>query len=134
MKAPLLDTHTWVWWVLDGPELKAKEKRDLKNLKGDNRPFIASISLWEVALLVDCGRLTLNIPLRRWLELAAHPDSVNIVSITPAIAAGVAMLPESMHRDPADRLIVATCIELGLPIFTRDRKILSSKLVTAWKP
>ena len=80
----------------------------LDSLSGDQRPYLCDISLWEVAMLVERGRLELDLPLGEWLDAAAHPRSVQIVSITPRIAAAVASLPDSFHTDPTDRLIVAT--------------------------
>jgi PIN domain nuclease of toxin-antitoxin system len=56
-------------------------------------------------MLVAGGRLMLDVTLAQWLEAAAHPRSVRIVPITHEIAAGVAALPASFHRDPADRII-----------------------------
>lgn len=98
----------------------------------DARPYLSDISLWEVAMLVAVGRLSFTLPLQQWLEAAAHPRSVRVVPITPAIAAGVAGLPASFHRDPADRVIVATCRALQAPLLTNDRLITRSRLVTRW--
>lgn len=133
MTAPLLDTHAWLWWVDQDPRLGAEAIAELDQLSRDDRPSVADISLWEVATAVDCGRLTLDIPLREWLDAAAHPRSVRIVPITPAIAAEVARLPTSFHRDPADRLIVATARALNVPVLTHDRRIRRSRLVTLWR-
>jgi PIN domain nuclease of toxin-antitoxin system len=83
-------------------------------------------------MLVDLGRLSLSMPLVEWLSLAAHPRTVKVVSITPAIAAGTAALPPAFHRDPADRIIVITCLELDAPLITYDRLIMRSRLVARW--
>lgn len=131
---PLLDTHAWIWWVDQDSRLGAAAITMLDQLRGDQRPFISDISLWEVAMLVERGRLELDVPLREWLDAAAHPRSVQTVPITPAIAAAVAGLPAAFHRDPADRIIVATCREMGLPLLTHDTKIIRSRLVKRWKP
>ena len=80
------------------------------------------------------GRLTLGEPLRSWLDAAADPRTVRILAVTPAIAAEVARLPDTFHRDPADRLIVASCRTLGLPLLTRDRAITRARLVPRWTP
>ena len=69
-----------------------------------------------------------------WLAAAAHPRSVRVLPVTPAIAADVAALPSTFHRDPADRLIVSTCRVMGLPLLTRDTLITRARLVTRWKP
>jgi PIN domain nuclease of toxin-antitoxin system len=77
-----------------------------------------------------CG---LHRPLSEWLEAAADARSVRLVPISPAIAAQTAALPATFHRDSADRLIVASCRVLGLPLLTRDARILRSRLVTRWR-
>lgn len=134
MSAPVLDTHAWVWWLSRDPRLGASTLDALDALPAGSRPRVADISLWEVAMLVDRGRLALTLPLADWLELAAHPKSVDLVPISPAIAAEVAALPSSFHQNPADRLIVATCRVLEAAIVTHDRLITRSRLVKRWKP
>lgn len=131
-EAPLLDTHAWIWWVDQDRRLGARAIEFLDNLPPDARPYLCDISLWEAAMLVERGRLTLSTPLEEWLDAAAHPRSVRLIPISPAIAAEVAALPKRFQRDPADRLIVATCRVLQLPLLTRDRRIARSKLVTSW--
>jgi PIN domain nuclease of toxin-antitoxin system len=59
---------------------------------------------------------------------------VRVVPITPAVAAEIALLPASFHRDPADRVIVATSRVLKMPLLTQDRLILRSRLVSRWVP
>ena len=132
--APLLDTHAWVWWVGRHRRLGAATVAALDDLPGEGRPYLSDISLWEVATLVAGGRLSLALPLVEWLEAAGHPRTVRLVPITPQIAADVARLPATFHRDPADRIIVATCRVMGLSLLTSDRRILRSRLVTRWKP
>ena len=134
MPAPLLDTHAWVWWVQADPRLDRRTVQALDALPADDRPAVCDISLWEVAMLVALDRLTLGVPLEAWLEAAADPQSVRVLAVTPAIAAEVARLPETFHRDPADRLIVASCRALDLPLVTRDRAITSARLVRRWAP
>ena len=134
MTPPLLDTHAWIWWVDQDTRLGAKTIAVLDSLSRDQRPYLCDISLWEVAMLVERRRLELDLPLGEWLDAAAHPRSVQIVSITPGIAAAVASLPDSFHRDPADRVIVATSRALGLPVLSHDRLINRSRLVTRWRP
>jgi PIN domain nuclease of toxin-antitoxin system len=128
----VLDTHAWVAWMIGSRDLPASTRNALDELPGDARPFLSAISLWEVAMLVDLGRLSLSAALPEWLERAAHPRTVRLVPITPAIAASTASLPTTFHRDPVDRLIVATCLALDAPLLTRDRLIMRSRLVSRW--
>jgi PIN domain nuclease of toxin-antitoxin system len=129
---PLLDTHAWLWWVQRDKRLKLSAVEQLDAFGPDERPYLADISLWEVAMLVDRGRLDLEVPLRHWLEIASHPRTVRVVPISAAIAAETTVARSL--RDPADRLIVATSRVFDLPLFTNDRNILRSKLARRWVP
>jgi PIN domain nuclease of toxin-antitoxin system len=131
---PLLDTHAWIWWVDQDPRLGARAIAALDALPRGERPYLADISLWEVAMLVERKRLELDLPLRDWLDAAAHPKSVRVVPVDADIAAEVASLPDSFQRDPADRLIVATSRVLGIPVLTHDKLITGSRLVRRWAP
>ena len=71
----------------------------------------------------------LTIPLREWLDKAAAPPLVRRQGISPAIATELAALPVSFHRDPADRVLVATALVLGATLLTQDRRILDAALV-----
>jgi PIN domain nuclease of toxin-antitoxin system len=132
--APLLDTHAWIWWIEQDARLGGKAIDALDRLPRDERPFLCDISLWEIATLVERGWLSLDVPLEQWLEAAAHPRSVRMLPISPRIAAGVAALPDTFHRDPADRIIVAASRAHRLPVLTHDDRIRKSGLVTRWRP
>jgi PIN domain nuclease of toxin-antitoxin system len=131
---PLLDTHVWIWWMLGDPGLTRAERDALDALPADSRPVIADISLWEFATLVDLGRIRINGSVKNWLRIAASPATVRIQPITPDIVAEMNRLPSAFHRDPADRLIVASARCLKLPLATKDRKIRKARLTSLWKP
>ena len=134
-RPPVLDTHAWIWWVAgEASQLGAKSIEALDGLSSDARPYVCDISLWEVATLVELGRLDLGEPLESWLETAAHPRTVQVVPISARIAAEVARLPSTFRRDPADRLIVATARALDRPLLTRDAVIRKSGLTRLWSP
>jgi PIN domain nuclease of toxin-antitoxin system len=71
--------------------------------------------------------------LERWLAVASAPATVELARLTPAVAAEVARLPEQFHRDPADRLIVATARVRKLRVLTRDKKISAARVVPLWR-
>ena len=131
---PVLDTHAWIWWVSHDKRLGKPFAGALDDLPLDQRPWLCDISLWETATLLERGRISFNIPFEEWLEAAAHPRTVRIAPISAVIAAEVAALPKSFHRDPADRLIVATCRVLKLPLLSKDRLIMRAGLVAKWVP
>ncbi len=116
----LLDTHTWVWWEAAASRLSTEA---LAAIEGADVVGVSSISIWEVALLVERGRLGLQIELGEWLGKAVRNDRVEIVEIEPAIAVTAARIPRTVLRDPADRLIAATAMVHGLRLVSRDREM-----------
>ena len=130
--APVLDTHTWVWWLLGDPKLGVSAGRALDELPSWERPILPDISLWEVAMLVAGGRLSLEDDLEDWLRVAASPATVQLAGLSPEAVVTMNRLPSDFHRDPADRLIVATAIALRRPLFTCDQKIIDSGVVSIW--
>ena len=124
-----LDTHILLWWLGEDPRLP-EEYRDLLAAADAEKPlWISEISLWEVATLHSLGRIDLRLPLRDWLEKASAPPLVRRLGISPAVAAEVASLPDTFHRDPADRIIVASARVLGAALLTRDRRIANAGIV-----
>ncbi len=128
MKA-LLDTHILLWWHEDRGRLSRDQQEVIAAADADSPLLISDISLWEVAMLHSLGRIRLTIPLREWLGKLAAPPLVRRNGISPAIAAELASLPDSFHRDPADRILVATARVLGATLLTRDRRITEARLV-----
>ena len=131
---PLLDTHAWVWWMEGNPKLGRKILAALDGLPESERPLLCDISLWELATLLDLGRWVTRQPFETWLAKACHPRTLEILPITAAVGVELTRLPSGFHRDPADRIIVATARALGLPLLTLDRRILASKLTKRWTP
>ena len=128
MKA-LLDTHVLVWWFGDRSRLSTGQREILDRAAEENPLLVSDISLWEVAMLTSLGRIQLALPLRSWLESATAEPLVRRIGISPAIAAEVAALPDTFHRDPADRILVATARVLGATLLTADRRIHEAELV-----
>ena len=125
----LLDTHVLVWWLDDRRRLSAAQRGAVASASTGSPLLVSDISLWEVAMLHDLGRIRLAIPLREWLDKATAPPLVRRQGISPAIAVAVADLPDSFHRDPADRILVATARVLGATLLTQDRRIIDAGLV-----
>ena len=125
----LLDTHVLVWWLNDRRRLSAAQRDVVASADAGSPLLVSDISLWEVATLHSLGRIRLTLPLRDWLEKATGPPLVRRQGISPAIAEAVAALPDSFHRDPADRILVATARVLGATLLTQDRRIIDAGLV-----
>jgi PIN domain nuclease of toxin-antitoxin system len=85
---------------------------------------IAAITLWEVAVLASRGRIELGEQTLSWLEDAVARSGTVVEPLTPRVAAESYQLPGSFHRDPADRMIVATSRVNRAALMTRDDPIL----------
>ncbi len=128
MKA-LLDTHVLIWWFEATERLTPAQRRVLNRANPKSPLLVASISLWEVATLHQLNRISLAVPLRDWLEKAVAPPLVRLLPLTPAIAVETAALPASFHRDPADRILVATARAHRATLLTQDQRIVDSGVV-----
>lgn len=125
----LLDTHVLLWWAGDTGDLSKAQKRALRKVAPAAPALVSDISLWEIANLVSLGRIRLREPLRTWLDRLVAPPLVERVSLSPAVAAAVADLPSTIHRDPADRILVATARVHRAVLVTSDRRLVESRLV-----
>ncbi len=85
---------------------------------------VSAISCWEVAKLVEYGRLELACAVEEWMEQATACPGMQLLELTRQIAIESAKLPGSFHRDPADQIIVATARVYDIPLLTADRRIL----------
>ena len=85
--------------------------------------FLSAVSAWEIALLVDAGRIDLDIPVEAWIERFLALPGVEAAPLSPLAASRSYRLHHLEHRDPADRLLIATAIELACPLVTYDDRI-----------
>jgi PIN domain nuclease of toxin-antitoxin system len=118
----LLDTHIWVWWVSQ-PGRLVRRHRQLLEQGPDRVHGVSIISCWEVAKLVQYGRLKLDRPVALWIEKALAEPALHLLPLSPRIVVESTRLPEPFHRDPADQLLVATARILDCPFLTEDQKI-----------
>ncbi|MGI9212051.1 MAG: type II toxin-antitoxin system VapC family toxin [Methylococcaceae bacterium] len=103
----ILDTHIWVRWV--EPEANPLSPAILKRITSADQLAVSVITCWEVAWLQRRGRLQLQPNLNEWLELALSGSGVRCIPVSREVALRAAQLPlPEHHRDPADRLILAT--------------------------
>lgn len=121
----LLDTHVLVWGVEEnhhlGPSAFAAIDRELSAASVK----VSAITPWEIAMLVEKGRLLLRRELSDWMSAVQALEGVEIVALTPDIAVESVRLPGIFHADPADRIIVATARILDAILTAADRTILA---------
>ena len=127
----VLDTHVWLWWLHDPSHLSAKARDLVEENERDGLLVVSAISVWEVALKVQIGKLSIPVDIHRWLGLARSHPRLRIIDLGPEDAVASTLLPGEFHRDPADRMIVALARRLGVPLVTRDKRVLSYPHVTA---
>ena len=119
----VLDTHIWVWWVDNSPRLTER----LRELVEDHQSSglgVSIFSCWEVAMLVEKGRMELTCPVSEWLDAGLAYPSVQLLELTLPIVVQATQL-EGFHNDPADQIIVATAQVNGCPLLTIDTKIVN---------
>jgi PIN domain nuclease of toxin-antitoxin system len=120
----VIDTHVLVWWVNGADELSNAASRAIENtLKQGNEVIVSAISAWEIAMLVVKNRLILKMDVADWLHAVTQVDGIRLVPVDYAIGMQAPLLPGVFHKDPADRMIVATARKLAAPLITADEKI-----------
>jgi PIN domain nuclease of toxin-antitoxin system len=125
----LLDTHVLVWLVSDSSRLSRDAARELRKAEQNGELAIASITLWELALLYYQGRLRTSGSIESAIRTILEKSRVQIIEVTPEIAALTTTFPEHCPKDPGDRLIGATARAYGLTLITQDERILNSPLI-----
>jgi len=129
----VLDTHIWLWWISNPEYLSTLARQTIEQAVSAKGIIISSISTWEVALLVEKGRLELSIELRDWIRKTEDLPFVRFMPVDNTIALRSLTMPGNFHPDPADRIITATAMTMGLPLITKDDKILNYHHVkTIW--
>lgn len=119
----VLDTHIWIWWIDENPRLSPKNL-DIIQTHQSSGLGISIISCWEIAKLVENGRLSFDCSVDEWLELALTYPGIELIDLSlPIILQSIRL--EGFHNDPADQLIVATAKALNVPLLTQDTKILN---------
>ena len=121
----ILDTHVWIWAV-EGltANLAPATIESIEAAARAGTLAVSAISVWELAMLVKRGRLTLATAVQTWVEASLRPPGVRIIPVGAAVALESTRLPDlEQHKDPADRIIIATARRHGT-LVTCDRPIL----------
>lgn len=119
----VLDTHAWVWFVSNPDLLSEEAGKAADNARNRGQIFVSSISAWEVALLAAKRRLSLTMDVNDWIARSEMLPFIRFIPVNNDIAVRSVNLPQPLHNDPADRIIIATAIITGFPLVTKDRKI-----------
>jgi PIN domain nuclease of toxin-antitoxin system len=119
----LLDTHVWVWTQEEPERLGPRAKRLVLGAEHENG--VSPVSTLEIARLIAAGELELSIALSEWVAHSMADLSAHTVAVSHEVAMEAYALPGTFHRDPADRVLVATARQEGLTLVTADDRILA---------
>ena len=124
MNSIIIDTHIFLWLMEGSSELKNSEIELINKVVNHGQILIASISIWEVAMLQKLGKITLSMPIKDWVEQSLNQKGIVIATFDVAILIESVFLPGNFHKDPADRMIVATSRIKKIPLLTHDQRII----------
>lgn len=119
----LLDTHAMLW-LDQGILLRRTVVEQIETARSDDRLWISTISVYEMARLHERGRADVDVAPAEWIERFRRQSGIRVAQPTIEIALDAGRLPHLEHRDPLDRMLIATARYLNVPIVTRDRAIL----------
>ncbi len=126
----VLDTHAFIWWADESPRLSSRARHALEQADALG---VCAISCWEIAMLVEKQRMRLDREVLDFLRQALALPRVQLLPLTPEVSVGAARLPASSIADPADRMIVATALDAGAAVVTKDARLRAvADLKTIW--
>ena len=121
----LLDTHVWLWLIDGSPKLSQSSMLELNKFQRAGVLFGSVISVWEIALLESLRRVVLQTTIEEWLQTSFEDDGIQLQEISVAAAVEANRLPGAFHRDPVDRILVATARQMDFTLLTRDDVLLA---------
>ena len=128
MSKILLDTHTLIWFVEDSPNLSSKANSLISEIS--NECFVSSISIWEIAIKTNIGKLDFSISLKN-LEILLSEYDIQIIYPTIEDFTTYQKLP-LLHKDPFDRILIAQAIANELSIITKDGEFTQYEVPVIW--
>ena len=123
-EALLLDTHIALWLDSGDTKLRAATRSAIDDCwRQGGTIHLSAVSAWEIAVLVDKGFVELDVPTDQWMVRFLGRPGVESVALDHQTAVRAYQLHHFEHRDPGDRLLIATAIGLGCPLVTYDDRI-----------
>lgn len=124
----LLDTHTFLWFVMGSPKISGELRLQIEN----NDNFLSIVSVWEIAIKYGIGKLNLGLPFNDFIDQQIIPNGIQILNIQLEHLKVFADLPLH-HRDPFDRLLIAQAIVEDIPIVSVDSLFSLYPVQKIWK-
>jgi len=120
----ILDTHIWIWWINQTPKKLSADV--ILKIEQSETVAISAISCFELMWLYTHNRIVLNIPIHEWFAQATEEAGIICLPISCDIAKLAAELPEH-HKDPQDRIIIATAIQQESSLLSADQQFSAYK-------
>jgi PIN domain nuclease of toxin-antitoxin system len=120
----LLDTHIWIWSLLEPSKITPRIAKALENPA--NEKWLSPISVWEFRVLVEKGRVKLNMGFEEWIAQALTEFSPREAPLTTEVVLATSKIPIP-HRDPADAFLAATAKVFQLTLVTADTRLRTAK-------
>jgi PIN domain nuclease of toxin-antitoxin system len=129
----VVDTHVIVWDALKPELLSQQAKEALLIANNEDGIIFCEISLWEIAMLIQKGRLSVGISYREFMRLVLASNQYVLQGITVEIADRSTQFSSNITKDPADRIIAATAIVANATLVTADKNLRTAKgIPTIW--
>ena len=125
----LLDTHTFIWWVGEPEKLSSDALAHLDN--EDNELMLSVVSVWEMQIKSQLGKLKLNVPLGELVESQRQANGVRVLAIELEHVLALNSLP-ALHKDPFDRLLIAQGQIEDAHIVSRDKMFAGYPVKVLW--
>ncbi len=120
----LLDTHIWIWSVLDPSKLGQRVIAALRD--GTSELWLSPISLWELAILAEKRKVELRGGLWNWIDAAQRSAPMREAPLTSEVVRALDRI-EVPHKDPADKFLAATAAALDLRLVTSEARLLTGR-------
>jgi PIN domain nuclease of toxin-antitoxin system len=125
MSGYLLDTHVWLWAQSgDTEKIGSDLQSELEKHQHRRQLCVSAISILEIARLVALKQYTIASSIDDFIAEATADDGLVLLDLSPRILIESTRLPDEIHRDPSDRILIATAREHNLTLITRDKDIL----------
>ena len=125
----LLDSHAFLWWIVDDPRLSPGAREVIA--EGDNEVFFSAASAWELAIKSRLGRLRMPADFERFVTDQVDLNGFSVLPVQLSHALRVHALPEH-HKDPFDRMLVAQAQVEDMLLVSRDRRLADYRLRLVW--
>jgi PIN domain nuclease of toxin-antitoxin system len=130
MSRLLLDTHTFLWWINNSPELSAIARQAIKD--ANNECYLSMASCWELAIKSSIGKIKLAKPVERFVTENLAANNFDLLNIELKHTAKVEKLPFHDHRDPFDRLIISQAILEKMVLVSVDEAFTAYGVKLIW--